>query len=163
MPADGIATFLGETITHIKTLSEGEKGVLSRGFNRAELIDCVANFKTEKSTGLDGITPKLLKEIVPLCVDFFLKCFNDNYLNGKQFDKSLKSSYIRLIPKAGKDLSKITNWRPITIISTVNKLYCKLIYNRLEPITDKILEEGRGAYRPSCDLSDVFLNLKLTV
>ena len=162
-PADGITTFLGETITHIKTLSDGDKGVLNRAFNRAELTDCVANFKTEKSTGLDGITPKLLKEIVPLCADFFLKCFNDNYLNGKQFDKSLKSSYIRLIPKAGKDLSKITNWRPITIISTVNKLYCKLIYNRLEPITDKILEEGQCAYRPSCDMSDVFLNLKLTV
>ena len=38
-----------------------------------------------------------------------------------------------------------------------------MIYNRLESITDKLLEEGQCAYRPSCDLSDVFLNLKITI
>ena len=38
-----------------------------------------------------------------------------------------------------------------------------MIYSRLGLITDKILEEGQCASRPSSDLSDVFLNLKMTV
>lgn len=160
---DDISNFLGETSTKLKTLSNADKHFLRKSFTKNEILECVSKFKTDKSTGLDGITPGLLKEIVPISIDIFLSCFNENYLNGKQFDKSLKTSYIKLIPKGGKCLSSISNWRPITIISNVNKLYCKLIYNRLEPITDKILEEGQCAYRPSSDLSDVYLNLRMII
>ena len=119
----------------------------------------MSKFKTDKSTGLHGIAPGLLKEIVPISVDIFLNYLNENYL----IYKSLKTSYIKLIPKGGECLSSISNLRPITIISNVNKLYCKLIYNRLEPITDKILEEGQCAYRPSSDLSDVYLNHRMII
>ena len=128
--ADDITHFMNETGVHIKTLCDSDKGLLKRAFNKTELLDCISYFKTDKSTGLDGITPKLLKELVPSCADFFLDCFNDNYLNGKQLDNSLKSSYIELILKSGKNLTAIGNWRPITIISAINKLYCKMIYNR---------------------------------
>ena len=161
--SEDLTNFMDKTGVHIKTLCDSDKGLLKCAFSKRELLECISKFKSEKSTGLDGISPMLLKEIVPICSEIFLECFNDNYLNGKQFDNSLKSSYIRLIPKSGKDPTTIGNWRPITIITTINKLYCKLIYNRLEPITDKLLEEGQSAYRPSCDLSDVFLNLKITI
>ena len=61
-----------------------------------------------------------MKELVPICSEIFLECFNDNYLNGKQFDSSLKSSYIKLIPKSGEDPTAIGNWRPITIIQLIS-------------------------------------------
>ena len=51
------------------------------------------------------------------------------------------------------------NWRPIPIISTVNKLYCKIIYNQLENIVDSLLGPSHFAYRKSKDISDVILNL----
>ena len=45
------------------------------------------------------------------------------------------------------------------IISNVNKLYCKVIYARLEKITDRLVEPGQYAYRKSKDISDVRLNI----
>ena len=54
---------------------------------------------------------------------------------------------------------QLKGWRPITIISNVNKLYCKVIYARLEKITDRLVEPGQYAYRKSKDISDVRLNI----
>jgi len=74
-------------------------------------------------------------------------------LNGSQsqLDRSLKTAYIRLIPKGG-DPTILKNWRPITIISTLNKLYCKIIYNRIEKIVDNLLGPSQYAYRRSKDI-----------
>ena len=115
--------------------------------------------KLGKSVGLDGISTEFLKLVVPENLDLFRKCFNDCVLNGSKLDASLKSAYIKLIPKSKADHGQLKGWRPITIISNVNKLYCKLIYARLEKITDRLIEPGQYAYRTSKDISDVRLNL----
>ena len=48
----------------------------------------------------------------------------------------------------------------LTILhSNMQKLYCKVIYARLEGIVDKLSQKGQYAYRKSRDISDVRLNL----
>ena len=54
------------------------------------------------------------------------------------FHQRLKIAYIRLITKEG-DPTVMKNWHPITIISTVDKLYCEVIHNRLESLVDHLL------------------------
>ena len=71
---------------------------------------------------------------------------------------SLKTAYIRSTAKGG-DPTILKNGRPITIISTVNKLFCKIIYNRIEKTVDSLLGSTQYAYRKSKDISDVVLNL----
>ena len=54
----------------------------------------------------------------------------------------------------------MAGWRPITIASVVFKLYSKLLYNRLEKITDRILGSSQKGFRPSKNINDVPLNIK---
>jgi len=59
---------------------------------------------------------------------------------------SHKNSYLKLIPKAGKDLIKLTNWRPITLSNCDHKLITKVYANRMtEKLADK-LKERQTAY-----------------
>ena len=51
-----------------------------------------------------------------------------------------------MIPKAGKDLKLLTNWRPITLSNCDHKIFTKLYANR---ICDRIagsIEENQTAY-----------------
>ena len=107
---------------------------------------------------MDGMPSKLLVKIVPLTLDTFVIAFNEFYKHGLQLDQSLKSAYIRLVPKGG-DPTVLKNWRPITIISSVNKLFCKVVYNRIEKLIDDLLGPTQFAYRKSKDISNVTLNL----
>ena len=143
----------------IPGLLQGEKDKLTVGFSNLEILTQLESMKVGKSVGLDGISAEFLKSVVPENIDLFRNGFNDCYLNGAKLDASLKTAYIKLIPKSKADHSKLKGWRPITIISNLNKLYCKLIYARLEKITDRLIEPGQYAYRKSKDISDVRLNL----
>ena len=52
---------------------------------------------------------------------------------------SHKKSFLKLIPKAGKDLTKLTNWRPITLSNCDHKLITKTYARKLcETIAPKI-------------------------
>ena len=142
----------------LKKLNERDITNLQKSITKSELLLALNRLKDNKSSGLDGVSSKLLKKIVVLAPSTFLDAFNECYLNGVQLDKSLKTAYIRLISKGG-DPTILKNWRPITIISSINKLFCKIIYSRIERIVDQLLGPTQCAYRKSKDISDVVLNL----
>jgi len=57
-------------------------------------------------------------------------------------------SAITLLPKQGKDLEKIENWRPITLTNCDLKIFTKLISNRVAKVLDKIIHPCQTAYIP---------------
>ena len=68
----------------------------------AELNIALDKIKFKKSCGMDGISTKLLKKIVPSVTNTFLNAFNECFLKGAQLDQSLKTAYIRLVSKGGR-------------------------------------------------------------
>jgi hypothetical protein len=59
---------------------------------------------------------------------------------------SHKISYLKLIPKTGKDLTRLTNWRPITLSNCDHKIITKTYALRLGQIIGKVLKERQTAY-----------------
>jgi len=57
-------------------------------------------------------------------------------------------SAITLLPKAGKDLQKIENWRPITLTNCDLKIFTKLISSRVANVLDKVIHPSQTAYIP---------------
>ena len=108
-------TFLNDVpLNELKKLNQNDKTSLLLKISKAELFKALDKIKENKSCGLDGISGKLLKKIVNLEPETFLNAFNDCYLNGSQLDKSLKTAYIRLIPKGGDptNLKKLASHNP---------------------------------------------------
>ena len=84
----------------------------------------------DSAPGPDGIPYSFLKHLWATMGPLLRDAWNYSILTGK-LCPSHRVSLLRLIPKAGKDLSKLTNWRPITLSNCDHKLITKTYSNRL--------------------------------
>ena len=94
----------------------------------------------ESAPGPDGIPYSILKNLWATLGPLLTAAWNHSLVTGS-LPPSHKISYLRLIPKAGKDKTKLTNWRPITLSNCDHKIVSKLYAKRIaEKVSDLILE-----------------------
>ena len=105
----------------------------------------------------------MLQSLYPIIAPFILESFNFVFFNKGDFPPEFKTSYIRLIPKSNNNLSSIKSWRPISIGSSVYKLYSKVLSNRIKKILPKILNKSQKAYLPDRNISELILNIQETI
>ena len=58
----------------------------------------------------------------------------------------MRRSAIKLITKGGKDLTKLNNWRPLSLLNASYKIFAKILTNRILLVIDDILEPEQNAY-----------------
>ena len=80
-----------------------------------------------------------------------LKTFIVNYyLNFAYQEESLSLSQqlgvIILLPKPGKDKSKLTNWRPISLLTQVYNILSGALAERLKPTLPSIINEDQKGF-----------------
>ena len=124
-------------------------------FTLEELYSILRKIKNMKATGLDEIPPKEWK--TRQFVDILLRHCNTVY-NQNPIDWWMKGCILSL-PKKG-DLGLVKNYRGITLISIVAKIYDTLLRNRIEPKIDYILRENQnGFWRNRSTISQI-LNIR---
>ena len=88
-----------------------------------------------KSTGKDGIEPKILKH----CGDTITKCIasiiNNSISSGIFPDKLKEASVIPIFKSGMKDLAE--NYRPISILPTISKIYERHIAAQIQEYSGK--------------------------
>ena len=95
-----------------------------------ELDSALHQLKTGKSPGLDGVTNEMLKHLPVSGKYAVLELINRSWLEGLT-PAAWRKAEIVAIPKKGKDLSDINNYRPISLLSCLSKLPERLIHTRL--------------------------------
>jgi hypothetical protein len=90
----------------------------------------------KKAPGMDKITPMMVKKLPKKGILLLTYIFNA-ILRLKYWPKQLKTAEIILIPKAGKDLTEPSSYRPISLLSVIAKLYERLLRDRInnDPLT----------------------------
>ena len=83
----------------------------------------------EVSTGLDGITPRILKTSAEAVAPILLEIINLSLTNG-QFPESLKLAKIKPIHKGGPK-SDPSNYRPISVLPVISKIVEKHVTKHL--------------------------------
>ena len=101
----------------------------------AEIINVISKLKTSNSTGHDGYNTKFIKLSISLLAPALVKIFNLS-INTGVYPNSLKIAKVIPIFKSGSKTS-VNNYRPISILSTINKIFEKIIYSRLVNYIDK--------------------------
>ena len=84
------------------------------------VFDLLANLDVTKSTGCDGISPKMLKSTASSIALLLSKLINLSISTGK-FPKEWKLARVVPIPK-GKSKSSLGGYRPISILPVVTKI-----------------------------------------
>ena len=68
----------------------------------------------------------------------------------------MKMSII-LLPKEGKDINNIKNWRPITLYNCDSKIVTKALALRMNSVLDEIIDVNQTAYVKGCRFQPVEL------
>ena len=102
---------------------------------------------TSKAAGIDSIGPKLLKLSAPIIYKPIASLINKSIANGK-FPDDLKLAKITPIYKKG-DKTNPGNYRPISILPTISKLFEKHIASQLRVFlsTHDLLHKEQSGFR----------------
>ena len=60
---------------------------------------------------------------------------------------------LRLIPKKGKDLTNIQNWRPISLLNTDYKRLTHILSNRLQEVLPTVISLDQSGYLKNRNIS----------
>ena len=102
---------------------------------------------TDSSPGPDGIVYSVYKKLWSILGKPLLETWNYSREMGI-LPESQRNSSITLLPKEGKDLTQIGNWRPITLTNCDLKVFTKTYANRVSLVLNKIIHPAQTAYIP---------------
>jgi exonuclease III len=128
-----------------KKLSKDDKNHLDSPFTEEEISEAVKELPRGKTPGLDGFTVEFYKFFWNDLKEAFMYMLTDVYIN-EHLSIDQKRGVITLIPKQDKDLKKIGNWRPISILNTDYKIITKGLANRLKKVLPDIINEDQNGF-----------------
>ena len=113
--------------------------------------------KLDHTKSTTGISISLLKDNSDICAPILTNIFNSCINNGV-FPDQLKLADITPIFKSVDSMAK-KNYRPVSILNSVSKLFEKLIQKQLNPFFDDKLSEYLCGYRKGNSTQYALLNL----
>ena len=128
------------------------------------LEDLTATLLTCKDSapGPDGIPYSILKHFWSIFGPVLLAAWKYS-LERQILPPSHKVSYLKLIPKAGKDTRLLANLRPITLSNTDHKLLTKTYSKRLTRVMSSVISQEQTAYIPGRLINDNIRSMLMTI
>lgn len=117
----------------LERLSTGEESVLPT--NVTELKYYLSALKNSKSPGLDGIQNVVLKNLPLSVLSLLVKVFNF-CISNSYFPKCFKKAKVIPIPKNGKNPKIPSSYRPISLLSSLDKIFERIVFARLKMFVD---------------------------
>ena len=122
-----------------------------------ELTKALEETKICSSPGFDGFMYAIIKFLWPLIGHPVTKGF-EAMVEKEELYPNLRTASIKLIPKKG-NCSMIKNWRPISLLSNVYKIFSKVFANRLKRIIDSNTSDSQKAYSKTKVIHEALMNI----
>ena len=110
-----------------------------------EIIELVGNLNIKKASQKGDIPTKIIKENQDIFTKVLLKSINESITEGV-FPSELKSADITPVHKKGDRTDK-KNYRPISILPNVSKVFERCIYKQINEHFEKILSKYQCGFR----------------
>lgn len=135
-----------DLLSDCPSLNDEQRKALDDEITLEELRSTVNNCK-DSAPGPDGIPYKVYSKLWTLLGPILLDAWKYS-ISIKTLPYDQRLSVITLLPKEGKNLERIENWRPITLTNCDLKIFTKLIANRVSKVLDKLIHPCQTAYIP---------------
>lgn len=127
------------SIEETKNLTSNLPSQYQNLLTNTEELQIIINQKiNKKSSGTDHIPIHTFKFLEPNIILFLVTFFNQLIAAG-YFPQTWKHAIITPIPNTNKDPKFVKNWRPISQLKTISKLFGKIIDSKLSVQLNNIL------------------------
>ena len=122
---------------------------MQREFTRDEVKECVAKLKNRKAAGADGIVNEFLRYGGEGMITMMVLLYNWIWKNEYKPKRWREEVVVNLFKKREK--TDPGNYRGITLLSTVEKTFCKILNDRVGTMLEKEekISEGQAGFRPN--------------
>jgi hypothetical protein len=157
-----IENFLGPDITNHEIVRNSKlppeiKNELDLDLSLAELDKSMNDAKFSSAGGMDGLNNRTLKRLWPvLRVPLFN--YSKKITDTGRLTPTFKVASIKLIPKKG-DLSRLKNWRPISLLNCIYKIISRAVNNRLQKIAPIILSRAQKGFIKNRFIQECLINV----
>lgn len=127
--------------------------------DRHEVKKTILSLKNGKSPGIDEIRAETLKIIANQITEPLTYLINTSFTEGS-FPDTLKKALVKPLFKNGDKL-QMSNYRPISILSNISKIFEKIIKVRLGPFFEKykLISENQYGFREARSTQDALAAL----
>jgi hypothetical protein len=127
--------------------------------SREEVVARVRKLKNGKSAGIDGITGEMIKNGGEIVIDWIWKLCNKAFVEGI-VPKDWSRAVIVPLYKGKGDKGNCRNYRGISLLSVVGKIYAGILVERVRRVTEELIGEEQGAFRSGRGCIDQIFTLK---
>ena len=145
-------SLIGKFIGNLAAVPEEHIKQLDTKITADELLTTLKSCQ-DSAPGPDGIPYSLIKLTWKHFGKILVESWNYTQESGR-LPPSHESSYLRLLPKAGKDISLLKNWRPITLSNCDFKIITKTLSWRLAKAVESVISPNQTAYLKNRQISD---------
>lgn len=118
---------------------------LEAPFSEDEIWRAVKSLPTGKAPGPDGFTSEFLRACWDIIKQDICDAFDKLYtLNGRGFQK-LNEALLTMLPKR-PDAASLSDYRPISLIHLISKLFAKVLALRLAPRLSSMISTNQSAF-----------------
>ena len=155
MPACTLTTLFKNLI---QTLSGSDRPPFTfSSVQPAELIKEMESLNANKASGHDGLPPRLLKMISKEIAPSLCTIFNTSIETAAWRETWKRGTWTPVFKK--DDRHDTSNYRPITVLPVVGKIYEKLLSKQITNFMDPILSDNLTAYRKSHSCETTLIRL----
>ena len=147
-----------ELLRNIDPLSEEEKNKINVPLTEA-VLKATLQSTSDSCPGPDGIPYSYLKATWNWYGPILTQAWEYS-VQTKKLPESHKTSWLKLIPKAGKNVKDLKNWRPITLSNCDHKIITKALSRKMAENFENVISGNQTAYMRKRSISD---NLRLVV
>lgn len=123
------------------------------------VLSILCKLNSSKATGLDQLSPRFVKDGAALIVSPLTHILNLSFKSGELPD-DIKAARVTPIHKKNSKLDA-GNYRPVSILSTISKLFERIVYNQLDDYlrAHKLLYEYQSGFRSAYSTDTCLINL----
>ena len=140
-----VIIFFNKKYNNVTKLKEDHQIFCDLELNELEIKTALSQMKNGKSPGTDGLTIEFYKIFWNTIKNPLLQSFKYTY-EQSLLSVEQRRAIINLIPKTGKDLRYLKNWRPLSLLNTDYKILTKALANRLQKVLPSIISLNQMAY-----------------
>lgn len=132
----------------LPTLEKTDQDFLNAELSVEEIQETIKLLKNSKTPGPDGFPNEFYKKFSDLISPYLLRMYTQAKEDGT-LPPSLNEAIITVLPKKGKDPMEVSNYRPISLLTSDQKILAKTLSLRLNSLIGKLVHPDQTGFIPN--------------